>query len=251
MVEGAGPEVGAEEGLVHVGGGRRGREGQVPAGDALAQAHQVGPDPAQLAGEQRAGAPESGGDLVADERHPPGLDRRRERGHLVGVGDQHSGRALDQRLDHGRGQPQVVLVEGGEGLGHPVRVVVSGGAEDVEAQRVEQVGAEAAVAHRQRPDRVAVVGLAESQIGGAVGDAEVVPVLEGDLDGLLHRGGAVGGEQEVRLGHRHYFSQGLGQRDGRGVAVAKQRGVAYPVELVAGGPVQLAVGVAQRGHPQR
>ena len=251
MVEGAGSEILAEEGLVHVGGGHGGRQGQVAAGDALAQAHQVGPDPAQLAGEQRAGAAESCGHLVAYQRHAPGLDRRREGSHLLGVGHQHPGRALDQGLDDGRGQTRMVLVDRRDGLGCPVTVVVSGGAYHREPQRVEQVGAEAAVPHRQRPDRVSVVGLTESQVGGAVGDPLVVPVLEGDLDGLFHCGRAVRREQEVGVGHRHHVGEGLGQGYGRGVAVAEQGGVADAVELLAGGPVQVAVGVSEGDHPQR
>ena len=210
VVEGPRPEVLAQKRLMHPSRGDGGRQGQVPAGDALAQTHKVGPDAAQVAGEQGAGAAEPGGHLVADQQHPPGPGRLGEGRHLVRVGDQHPGRPLDQGLDHRRGQLGAVLVEGGHRLGDPVRIVVAGGADRREPQRIEQVGAEAAVAHRQRPDGVAVVGPPEGQVGGAAADRPVAPVLEGDLEGLLHRGRPVGGEQEAGAVHRHHLPQGLG-----------------------------------------
>ncbi len=104
---------------------------------------------------------------------------------------------------------------------------------------VEDVGAEAAVAERQRAHGVAVVGVAQGQVAGAAVDALVGPVLEGDLEGLLDRRGAVGGEQEVGAVHGHHGGQGLGQLHHHPVAVAEEGGVGHPVELAAQGGVEL------------
>ena len=51
--------------------------GEVAARDALAEAQQVGPDAALLDREERAGATEAGGHLVADEEHVVGAARGR------------------------------------------------------------------------------------------------------------------------------------------------------------------------------
>ena len=82
-------------------------------------------------------------------------------------------------------------------------------------------------------------------------DAEVDPVLEGDLQRLLGGGGAVGGEQEVGSIDGHPRRQCFGQLDGRHVAVAEQRGVGDLVELVAERLVELGDVVAERRDPQR
>ncbi len=100
-------------------------------------------------------------------------------------------------------------------------------------------------------DGVAVVRRAEGHVGGAVGDALVGPELERHLDGLLHRGGAVGGEQEVRLVDGDDRGERLGQLDHRAVAVAEQRGVRDEVELVAHRLVELGQVVPEGGDPQR
>ena len=125
------------------------------------------------------------------------------------------------------------------------------GPEHREAQRVEHVGAEPARPEGDRPDRVAVVGVAEGQVRGPAGDALVGPELEGDLQGLLDGRGAVAGEEHVGVVDGHDRPEGLGQLDDDPVAVAQQRGVGHAVELVAQGLVQLGHPVAERGDPQR
>ena len=61
-----------------------------------------------------------------------------------------------------------------------------GGPQHREAERVEDRGAEAAVADGEGSDGVAVVRAAEGEEGRATGDAAVGPVLERDLERLLH-----------------------------------------------------------------
>ena len=89
---------------------------------------------------------------------------------------------------------------------------------------MDQVGAEPAVADRERADRVAVVRPADARkVVGSV--APVVPVLQGDLQGLFHCRRAVGGEEEVGVVDRHDRGQRLRQLDDDPVAVAEHRGV--------------------------
>jgi hypothetical protein len=176
-----------------------------------------------------------------------GLDQRAV---ATGVGDEHAGRPLHEGLEDDGGEPRAVLVHQVGGHVERPGVVVPRRPHDPEPQRVEDVRPEAAGAHRQRADRVAVVGVAEGEVAGPVRVAEVGPVLEGDLDRLLDGRGAVGGEQEVGAVDRHDRRQRLGQLDDDPVAVAQQRGVGDLVELVPHRLVELGHPVAQRRHPQ-
>ncbi len=87
----------------------------------------------------------------------------------VGRRELHPRRALHERLDDDRRELARVLGD------HPARGREAVGigerrrAQHREAQRVEEVGAEAAGADRQRPDRVAVVRAAEREELGAAG----------------------------------------------------------------------------------
>ena len=95
----------------------------------------------------------------------------------------------------------------------PTGIGVAGGADDREAQRLED-GAETPPSPSDRePIGVAVVRVAQRQELGAALDAAVDPVLECDLQGLLHGDRTVGGEEEVGIVHRHHGGQGLGQLD--------------------------------------
>ena len=95
------------------------------------------------------------------------------------------------------------------------RVVERGRAQHGEAQRIEDVGAEPAVADRERADRVAVVRAAEREERRAAGDAAVHPVLERDLQRLLDRRRAVGRVEEVRVVDGHDAGERLRELDRR------------------------------------
>ena len=90
--------------------------------------------------------------------------RRAERAQAVGVGELHAGRALHERLDDHRRELvhacRSTIADGGV---EAARVAEVRRAQHREAQRVEQVGAEAAVADRERTDGVAVVRAAERE----------------------------------------------------------------------------------------
>ena len=167
------------------------------------------------------------------------------------VGELHARRGLHRRFDDHRRELRRVLGD------HPNRnveargVVERGRAHHGEAQRVEHVGAEAVVADRERADRVAVVRAAEREERRAAGHAEVVPVLERDLQRLLDRRRAVARVEEVRVVDGHDPRQRLRQLDHDPVAVAEHRRVRAERELADDGVVELGHVVAERGHPQR
>ena len=169
---------------------------------------------------------------------------------VAGVGAQHARRPLHQRLDDDGGQFAGMRLDGGAGLVGPARVGVAGRAHDGEAQRIEDGAEHAAVAERERADGVAVVGVAQGQEGGAARLAPVDPVLEGDLEGLLHRHRAVGGEEEVGIVDRHHRGQRLGQLDHDGVAVAEHGGVGHLGRLLGQGRVELGHVVAEGVDPE-
>ena len=167
MVEGPLAEVGAEEGLVHAAAGHGGGHGQVAAGEALADADDVGADAGLLDGEQRARAAEAGGDLVAHQEHVGTPARGGHRGELGRLVQVHAVGALHQWLEDDRGHPVPVLGEERlEGL-DGTRRAEARRAEHGEAERVEHVGAEAAVADGDPAHGVAVVRRAEGHVGGA------------------------------------------------------------------------------------
>ena len=251
MVQRALAEVVAEERVEHGTARGRHRHREVARGEALAQAQQIGAEVALLRREQRAGASEAGGDLVADQQHVVGAARGAEPREPVVVGELHARRGLHRRLDdHGR-ELRRVLGDQPDRLVEAVRVVERGRAHDGEAQRVEHVGAEAVVADRERADRVAVVGAAEREERRAAGDAAVVPVLERDLERLLDRRRAVARVEEVRIVDGHDAGQRLRQLDHDPVAVAEHRRVRAERELAHDRVVELGHVVAERRDPQR
>ena len=87
------------------------RERQVAAGNALRQAQEVRRDAGLLVGEERAGAPEAGHDLVGDEVHLVAVAQRARAAQVLGVVHRHAGRALHQRLDDQRRGFAVVPLE--------------------------------------------------------------------------------------------------------------------------------------------
>ena len=183
----------------------RGAHRQIAAGQTLPQAQQVRPQPALLRGEQCPCAPETSRHLVADEQHAGVLASGAEAADLVRFGHMDARRALHQRLDNDRGQAAGIGSQRRQGPLQPVRRRVARGAHHTgKTEQVEQLGPEPAGADRQRADRVAVIGVAQGQVGRPLRLASIPPVLEGDLQGLLDRGGAVGREQEAGVVDRHH-----------------------------------------------
>ena len=186
VVQGALAEVVAEELGEHPPARGRHRHREVPGGETLAQAQEIGSEVALLRREERARPAEAGGDLVADEQHVVRAARRAEPGQSRVVGELHPGRGLHRGFDDHRRELRCVLGDQARCNVEARGVVEGRRPDDREAQRVEDVGAETVVAHRQRTDRVAVVRAAEREEGRAAGRPAVVPVLKRDLQRLFH-----------------------------------------------------------------
>ncbi len=121
----------------------------------------------------------------------------------LGLGDEHAGRALHEWLEHDGGERVGVSVDrvstassAHAGSSYP------GDAVHVESQRIEHLRAEPTGAERDRADRVPVVRVPECEVGPSSVLPLVRPVLEGDLQGLLDGGRAIGREQQMRIANR-------------------------------------------------
>ena len=78
----------------------------------------------------------------------------------------------------------------------------------------------------------------------------VPPILEGNLQRLLHGGRPIRREQEHRVVYRHHTSQRLGQLNHRPVPIAEKSRVRHPLQLILHGQVELGHPMTQRGDPQ-
>ena len=103
---------------------------------------------------------------------------------------------------------------------------------------------------RQRPHRGAVVGEVAADGLDAVGLADLLEVLAGQLPGRLDRLGSSGGEEHpVQVTGRQRRQLGR-QLDGGGVGVGPDREVPECRRLVAGGTGQFGAAVAQLADEQ-
>ena len=163
--------------------------------------------------------------------------------------DEHPGGALDQRLDDHRGDLLLVdredprQVGGVAGLGR-VRLEEQrpvGGVEEVDA------------ADRDRADRVAVVGVAQVDEGGAadVLAAALLLVLEGHLQRDLGRGRARVRVEDPREAGGRDLDQAGGELGGAGVGEAEHGRVGDPPELFADGGVDRRVAMPVDVAPER
>ena len=177
--------------------------GQHPAGDALAQAHQIRLHPLLLAGEQGAGAAKAGGHLVGYEQNAVFFADVPQAAH-VSFGLHHDARrALHPGFhDQAAYLCPVFFQHGIKGIGTgqvAFRVFEAQGAPTAkglgQAMHREQQGAvdlveQVDAAHAHRADGVAVVGLAQGYEGLFLRMAYLLPILVGDLQRDLHGGGA-------------------------------------------------------------
>ena len=179
--EGAPGFVGAQEARENFLARQRRRERQVTPGDPLGNAHHVGCDALLLAGEESSGAPEAGGDLVGDEQDAMRIAELSQSPQVALGVDEHPGCALDQRLDHHRGQLMRLWAATASWLtadpsGSPGR---RGRADHLEEELAKDVVKEIDAAGGNGADGVAVIGLAESQELPALGlAAALAEVLE-------------------------------------------------------------------------
>jgi hypothetical protein len=127
----------------------------------------------------------------------------------------------------------------------------AGRAQDGKAQGVEQLGPEPAVADRERPDRVAVVRASEREERRATGDTAIVPVLERDLQRLLHGGRAIGRVEEMRIVDGNDGGECLRQLDDDAIAVPEHGRVRASGQLPPDRVVEFGNAVSEGRDPQR
>ena len=250
-------------GVAHPGGHRIGaerrRHREVPPGERLAEAEDVGGDAGVLAREERAGAAEPGGDLVGDEQDVVLIAERSHRGQVAGRVEVHAAGALHDRFeDDGRHLVGVALQE----RSHLLEVaVLEAGAEDRgrpgrEELRGEHVGelvvhAVHRVAHRHGGEGVAVVAAPHGEQAMAVGPAPPQPVLDRHLDGDLHRDRAGVGEEHPGQAVGDDLDEAPGQVDGGRMGQTAEHHVRHLVELADDRGVQRRVVVAVDRRPPR
>ena len=148
-----------EEGLVDLLRGERGGQRQVAGGEALREAEEIRDDAFALGGRERAGAAESGEDLVEDQMHAVAAAEFRDGPQEAGRLLDHAGGALHQRLKDDAGRRGSVTDQQGFQRGQRGGGV---GADDLagafgvdrrrERLRGEEPGLEAAVELRASPD---------------------------------------------------------------------------------------------------
>ncbi len=237
----------AQERLVDALGRERRGERHVAAGQPLRDAHEVRRDVLLLAGEHRAGTPEAGRDLVADEQHVVLVAQRAHVAQVAVRVREDARRALHERLDDDRRDATGVLAQQ---RGH--RLHVAGlGLPGIEQQRAEARMEEVDAADGDRSDRVAVVRVAQADEAVALGHAAMAPVLEGHLQGDLAGRRAVVGVEDALQAARSDLHEPVGELDRARMREAEHRRVRHAGELVAHGAVDRRMAVAVDVAPQR
>ena len=210
-----------------------------PARQRLGQANDVGRDPRLLAGEHRAAAAETGEDLVGDQQQPVLASRGAPHcGENLRRMEPHAARALDQGLDDHRGQLVLPFARAIDRA--PLRLRASRGrsakicfgSQPSKCACMLFLG----VAHRHRPQGVAVIALAERQEA----DAAALPAIQPRLDRHLHRHldgdrAGVGEEHVVQIGRGSKARQPLRQPLGRFMGKAAEHDVRHGGELAFDG----------------
>ena len=235
---------------------------QVAAGDALAEAEQVGDDVFVVAGKHTARAAEAGGDLVGDQQHVELVAQLADAGEIARRVDDHPGRAHDQRF-YADGRDRVAVLhenrpQAGECvradlLRRVVRAVDDRGAREVRLKQHRPVRP----VERRRPadahaaDGVAVVALGQPDELALFRPALVPPELRRHLERRLRRRRAAVAVEDFRQPRRGDGDQLLRQHARRLVRQAEQRGVGDLLELVANGCVDLRHPVAVDVAPKR
>ena len=249
MVQRALRQVGPEERVVHR---ARWRRWPTAAGSPpvmpLPRHEQVGPDAALLDGEQRAGAPEAGGHLVADEEHVVAAARVGQTGHELGRATgpcrPRPARAARRRRRRGGRPPRRGSPRWRRGRRRaPARPGSAAG----RTRRCRS--------RRRRPtaSRSCRRGRRRRRRGSGRGPS--TPWFVQCWNAILS---ACSTAAAPSLANRtwgsstgHPLGQRLGQLDHDPVAVAEHRRVGDLVELVADRLVELGHPVAERGDPQR
>jgi hypothetical protein len=202
-----------------------------------------------LAGEHPASAAEAGGHLVEDQQDSVPVAQLPHVAQVALRMNQHPGGSLHERLqDHG-GHLVAVLGQQALHVGGVARLRRERVEEQRPVERVEEVDP----SHRDRADRVPVVGVAQRDEAGPPGilAAGLLPVLERHLERDLGRGRAGVGVEDAGQAGRGELHQPFRQLDRRRVAEPEHGRVGDAVELGPDGAVDVVVAVAVHVAPQR
>ena len=175
-------------------GSQGGREGEVAAGERLAQTHDVGADPRPVAGKQLTGAAKAGGDLVGDEQQAELVAQGAHPLQVAGMIEAHATGPLNDGFEHDGGYLFVAI---GNQLRQlydaalvPLGVEATAGRFDKmvlgQEALVELVHAAIRIADAHGAEGVAVIATPQGDELGA-GCSPGVPVLLGHLECHLHR----------------------------------------------------------------
>ena len=247
--------------------GQHRRQRHETTGQALRQAQQVRHHPALLAGEQRAGTAETHRDLVGDQERAAGVAELAHAGQVVRMMHAHATGALHARLDDHRADLAGVTVEqcgqriggarGAFGRGFArLRQVGIGRRREQRfgQQRRIHTPVQGDVAHRERPERFAVVAVLQRDELRPTVFAAVVEPVESHLQCHFHTGRAVVGVEH--LGQRRATGlprrdrqQALGQFDRGGVGEAGQHHLFQCPGLRGDGGADAWLGMAEQVGP--
>ena len=201
---------------------------------------------ALLRREQRAGAAEAGGDLVADQQHVVRAARRAQRGDAFG-----GSRAACPPAPCTSGSTMTAASSAACSATIAIATSKQPGSPKSGARSTgKRSGSNTSVPNPPSPTESAPIvspWYAPPNARNVVWPRSTLvgPVLERDLQRLLHRGRAVGRVEEVRVVDGHHARERLGQLDHGAVAVAEHRGVRAELELLAQRVVELGDAVAR------
>ena len=210
-----------------------------------------------LAGEERAGAPEAGRDLVGDQEHLEAIAEPPDLREILRAVETHAPGALHDRLEDDRGKLVVMALDQGRKLGDLLGP--AGLAESARRRRCKDLlGQHPAeqmvhpghgIADRHGPLGVAVIAGADRHQPVSLGSSGGLLVLDGHLDGDLDRHRSRVAEKDVLQRLRRQLHQGVDQAHGRLVGQPAEHDVRHVIELIARRLIQDRMVVAVDGAP--
>ena len=243
------------DGLRDLRGAQRCRQTHVPAGQCLADAHDVGTDAGVIGGEQFSGASESGRDFVEDQEDLVLVAEVTQVDQVRGIMETHSAGTLDHWFHDHRCEVLVMLGQERFQLLHVFGEIARRGSlrEDLRAQDIgpERMHAAVGIADAHGGEGVTVVSAAPGHQTILRRLSEAPPVLQAhlhcDFDG--HRTGV--GEEHLVEVRWCVVDEQSPEASGGFVCQSAEHDMAHLAELPCGGGVEHGIAVAVNGGPPR
>ncbi|MND89453.1 hypothetical protein D3C80_815110 [compost metagenome] len=244
------------DGFRHVAGGQGGGKRHIAAGQRLAQTQNIRYYLGMFTGEQLAGAPETGSDLVGNQQHLIAVTEFAYPFKVSRVIDAHAARPLDHRFqDHRRHFTGVLFQQRGErgdiifipGL---IETALRRGSEQVrrEIALIQAVHRVVRIAYRHRAEGIAVIAVTQGQNALPPFPARL-PVLQRHLQRHFHRHRSGIRQEHALQRFRRHSDQLATQFNRGGVGNAAEHHVRHLFQLLRGGQVQLRVVISVNGRP--